>query len=675
MTQRTLRPGGSRWEVVAAWTAFSRSVSDQTITGSSRFIIDNSSTVTPQASVEFMGLGSGTLGGEPVIVDISGENRTPWYLTMRDKTSSSGSFLGFFSNGSSDVWGIGIIDSAGSPVSDVLFGADGEIQFEQSLAKNIDFIGQSGTVSFTANGNIIFAADNTQDIGASGATRPRTGYFGTSVVTPALQLTGTSASLPVCTDGSKNLTTSGCSVGTGTVTSVAETFTGGLISVAGSPVTTNGTLALTVAGTSGGVPYFSSSSAWASSAALTNHAVVVGGGAGAAPSTLSSLGTYGQVLHRTTEGASPSFQAAPVSATAFGATGSGTMSGAVVSGTDDTTALQNWANYCATNGLRCYLPSPAVNHCYRITHLILGKSGPSGANAGWPSQETTFEMFGDGMDSQFNLQQRQFQKSTFCATDTTEPAIQVNDLSVSPAGSYYARGYNLHDFAVIQSTTTPIVAMNGVNDSSIMNRVRVQQVGTGSGIVWDNLWLDSGPRSCNVFSEQGSPHTGSLGIWLYNDDAAAPGGGQISVDGNGVQGFDIGIKIGTIPAATSAFFAAGDGISTPQQIDAVSLHGVDSENNNYNYVFGDGVLGLDMGPWYSATSVKGNIIISSAAADVTIHNGFSYEPNDTLGEIGIDGGSGSRQLLVSTSSSRTTALPAHQNTFYLGLDRQAHRPI
>ena len=128
-------------------------VSDQTITGSSRFIIDNSSTVTPQASVEFMGLGSGTLGGAPVIVDISGENRTPWYLTMRDKTSSSGSFLGFFSNGSSDVWGIGIIDSAGSPVSDVLFGADGGIYFEQSLAKNIDFIGQSGTVSFTANAN------------------------------------------------------------------------------------------------------------------------------------------------------------------------------------------------------------------------------------------------------------------------------------------------------------------------------------------------------------------------------------------------------------------------------------------------------------------------------------------------------------------------------------------
>jgi hypothetical protein len=73
--------------------------------------------------------------------------------------------------------------------------------------------------------------------------------------------------------------------GSGSVTSVAQSFTGGLISVAGSPITTSGTLALTVAGTSGGVPYFSSASTWATSAALAASALVVGGGAGAAPAT------------------------------------------------------------------------------------------------------------------------------------------------------------------------------------------------------------------------------------------------------------------------------------------------------------------------------------------------------------------------------------------------------
>jgi hypothetical protein len=76
--------------------------------------------------------------------------------------------------------------------------------------------------------------------------------------------------------------------GAGTVTSVGQTFTGGLISVAGSPITTSGTLALTVAGTSGGIPYFSSASTWATSAVLAANALMVGGGAGVAPSTITT---------------------------------------------------------------------------------------------------------------------------------------------------------------------------------------------------------------------------------------------------------------------------------------------------------------------------------------------------------------------------------------------------
>jgi len=85
------------------------------------------------------------------------------------------------------------------------------------------------------------------------------------------------------TNGSGTITIS--APDTGTVTSVAQSFTGGLISVAGSPITSSGTLALTVAGTSGGVPYFSSTSTWATSALLAASAIVLGGGAGAAPST------------------------------------------------------------------------------------------------------------------------------------------------------------------------------------------------------------------------------------------------------------------------------------------------------------------------------------------------------------------------------------------------------
>lgn len=61
-------------------------------------------------------------------------------------------------------------------------------------------------------------------------------------------------------------------------------------------------------GTSGGVPYYSSTSAISSSGALTQYAVVLGGGAGAAPNSVSGVGTSGQILTSNGAGANPSWQ-------------------------------------------------------------------------------------------------------------------------------------------------------------------------------------------------------------------------------------------------------------------------------------------------------------------------------------------------------------------------------
>jgi hypothetical protein len=92
------------------------------------------------------------------------------------------------------------------------------------------------------------------------------------------------------------------STGTGSVTTVG--FTGGIVTVA-NPTTTP---AFTIAGTSGGVPYFTSASAWASSGALTQYGVVYGGGAGAAP-VATAVGTATHVLTSNGPGVAPTFQA------------------------------------------------------------------------------------------------------------------------------------------------------------------------------------------------------------------------------------------------------------------------------------------------------------------------------------------------------------------------------
>jgi hypothetical protein len=61
------------------------------------------------------------------------------------------------------------------------FGADGEINF---FTNNTRRAWLDGT-GFRSTLPILFNTDNSVDIGASGATRPRTGYFGTSVVAPS----------------------------------------------------------------------------------------------------------------------------------------------------------------------------------------------------------------------------------------------------------------------------------------------------------------------------------------------------------------------------------------------------------------------------------------------------------------------------------------------------------
>jgi len=133
--------------------------------------------------------------------------------------------------------------------------------------------------SITINGSAI-------SLGGSTSVGTVTAVTGTA---PVVSSGGTT---PAISMAAANTTTNGYltstdwntfnSKGSGSVTSVS--FTGGLISVA----TATTTPALTVAGTSGGLVYFSSASTWASSAVLAANALIIGGGAGVAPSTITT---------------------------------------------------------------------------------------------------------------------------------------------------------------------------------------------------------------------------------------------------------------------------------------------------------------------------------------------------------------------------------------------------
>jgi hypothetical protein len=102
----------------------------------------------------------------------------------------------------------------------------------------------AGTLSATGSGGTVTSVTGTAPVVSSGGATPAI-----SIAAATTSVNGYLTSTDWNTFNGK---------GSGSVTSVAQSFTGGLISVAGSPITTSGTLALTVAGTSGGIPYFSS---------------------------------------------------------------------------------------------------------------------------------------------------------------------------------------------------------------------------------------------------------------------------------------------------------------------------------------------------------------------------------------------------------------------------------
>ncbi len=139
--------------------------------------------------------------------------------------------------------------------------------------------------------------------------------------------------------------------GGGGVSSVS--FTGGLISVA-SPTTTP---ALTVAGTSGGIPCFSSTSTWTSSALLTGNALLIGGGNGLCPSAT------------TTASGMITFLGAPSSANLAATVTDETGSGALVFGTSPTFVTPA-------------LGTPSSGNASNLTNLpiTLTTSGTSGAS-------------------------------------------------------------------------------------------------------------------------------------------------------------------------------------------------------------------------------------------------------------------------------------------------------
>lgn len=314
----TAQPGGTLGATAINWSNFS--VSSTYTAGTGLTLTGTQFSITPVGTAATYGSASAV----PVFVTNSLGQVTSVTNTNIAISNTQVSGLGTMSTQNANSVAItgGAIDGA------TVGGTTAAAVTGTVVTANTYFSGPGTNLTGTASGLSIGgnAATATTATTATSATTATNLAGGATGSLPYQSAAGATAMLAAGSNGQVLTLASGVpswsTPTTGTVTSVAQSFTGGLISVSGSPITSSGTLALTVAGTSGGIPYFSSASTWASSGALTQYGVVYGGGAAGAPAA-TAAGTTGQILVGNT-GAAPSWSAlssSAVTSISFGTTG------------------------------------------------------------------------------------------------------------------------------------------------------------------------------------------------------------------------------------------------------------------------------------------------------------------------------------------------------------------
>ena len=273
-------------------------------------------------------------------------------------------------------------------------------------------------------------------------------------------------------------------------------------------------------GTSGGVPYFSSTSTMASSAALAQYSVIVGGGAGAAPATIVT-GSANQLLSSGGSGANPSWTTATYPATT-------TINQLLYSSSANTIAGLATTNGGILNANSSGVPSLTVTPVLGVAGTSAGTLGLSGLTSGVVTIQTaatagtwSLTLPTSGGTSGYVLTTNGSGVTTWTAASALSGALTVGTTAISGGTTtriLYDNAGILGEYSVIP------VSLGGTNATSAsitaFNNITGYTASGATGTTSANLVFSTSPIISTPTISGNETHTGTAARFIADFDNA-----------------------------------------------------------------------------------------------------------------------------------------------------------
>ena len=195
----------------------------------------------------------------------------------------------------------------------------------------------------------------------------------------------------------------------------------------------------------------------------------------------------------------------------FGAIGNGVA--------NDTSAIQNAINYAAPLGKSVFIPAGT----YSITALT------------FPQQHGGIELYGEAMNSGYNMENAIYRGSVLVSTQATG-----NIISCDGGVSYSNRGIRIRNLNIRVSTADYAIYLKRSPELNLLENLTIynDNPAGGSGICLESCWVGTRINGCGL--NAAAIGANNIGINVFNDIKA----GGVSIEDTNATKFSKNIRIG-----------------------------------------------------------------------------------------------------------------------------------